>query len=141
MLSCIDTFNAKFYLIGSGSFNGNYDSEELHLGWAFIKLANDKFYGKVMKDDFGFFITETELYNSALYQREFINSSGVAVSDNTIISQMNPLSLVCTKLKGGNCSYDSFNIYYFSSNKLLQKEINSIARRWEDLLQNYINNN
>lgn len=139
MLNKIDSYEVKVYFLGRGSFNGNYDSDELHLGWVFITDINGKFYGKIIKDTNGFFITENEIYNSKKYRREFINHSGCSVSDLTIQSQISHQKLICTVLKGGCSEYDEFVIYYFSSEKLNQKIINSIAKDWEVLLQNYIN--
>ncbi|MCJ8343690.1 MAG: hypothetical protein MJH09_12735 [Cetobacterium sp.] len=140
MLSCTNYFNVTFYFLGRGSFNGISDSETIHLGWGFfIDQNNNKFYGKIIEDTYGYFITENELYESQRFQREFINSAGRAVSDNTIIQQINPQYLICNKLTGGNFDMDSFNIYYFSREKLYQNQINEIARKWEAPLQDYIN--
>ena len=139
-MNITDKISTKVYFLGQGSFAGNELDENLHSkGWVFIKDNNgNKFYGKAMNDDFGFFVVEIDLFKSTPYKNQFINYNGVSISDNTIIQQDTGYHMDCYELSGGNNEMNSFKIYYFTNNRFLTPQINNISRRWESLLIDYV---
>lgn len=132
--------STKVYCLGQGSFEGNALDENLHSEWVFIITeTNQKFYGKVIEDDFGFFVINTELFESIPYRNQFTNYNNVSISDNTIIQQYPRYNKICYELSGGSNEMNAFQIYYFADNKLFRPQINDISRRWENILMDYAN--